>query len=73
MSTDLFMGAVGGCLFGVFMTLLVCRLAIKGAANEVRKLQEESERDDPANWWKYGKNPPLYSGDDDANGGLADR
>lgn len=61
--------ALGG-VSGFMLALLVWKVGINSACNELRKQEEERERRDPANWWKYGGNP-YNADDDDRRGGLA--
>ena len=57
-----------GMVTGFLATLFVWRCGLKAASREMLQHEEEKERRDPANWWKYGGDP---YGDDDRRGGLA--
>lgn len=58
-----------GMAAGFLLTLFVWHCGIKTASKEFLKHEEEKERRDPANWWKYGGDP--HGDDDDRRGGLA--
>lgn len=58
-----------GMVAGFLATLFVWHCGIKSASKELLKHEEEKDRRDPANWWKYGGDP--YGDDEDRKGGLA--
>lgn len=71
LSIDTFMVFMFGTMVGVLVALAIQHMSAKSDARaigkEIRKIEEEKERRDPANWWKYGGNPfdSNYDQDDD--------
>lgn len=61
-------------LFGVIAGLLIAMVAqgcgIKSAIKESHKADEEKEKNDPANWWKYGGTPPGMEAWDEEEGDM---
>lgn len=50
-----------GMMIGILCTMAVyhflIRGSIKSAIEQARQAEEEKEKNDPANWWKFGGDP----------------
>lgn len=60
-------GFVAGIAVTVILNEITMRRAIKNAKGLAKQQEEEKDRNDPANWWKYGGDPfdkSTYDKDD---------
>lgn len=57
LTADLLMGFVAGTVTGVIVSLYLLRRGMRAVFAEIKKTEEEKEKQDPANWWKYGGDP----------------
>jgi hypothetical protein len=54
-----------GILIGIAGTLFLQKFTFNSTAKQVRKMEEDREKRDPANWWKYGGDPFPQEEDDE--------
>lgn len=56
-------------LLGIITGLILCfigfNLFLESFNSNRKKQEKEKEENDPANWWKYGKDPYEYSNADE--------
>lgn len=72
MTAENWLSFIIGVFVGVVACFLVHRMAFRQVFGDVKRLERESERqrreNDPANWWKYGRDPfeeSVYDSDEE--------
>lgn len=71
LSNEVLLAGLVGFVVGIALTVLLnevtMKRAIRNAKGLAKQQEEEKERNDPANWWKYGDDPfgkSIYEKDD---------
>jgi uncharacterized membrane-anchored protein YhcB (DUF1043 family) len=66
-TTDEWLACAIGMIAGFLISAAWIYFSLKSVSGDLKKTEEQRERNDPANYWKYGGDPfgHLYKDDQD--------